>query len=101
MINYYYECQCRSEEHRVVWWSDDGSDIDWEPMLGHSVFLGDYPKIWSRIWHAIKYVFGHKSIYGHFDCFLMKPEDTDKMIAMLQEFQEKHKNYREKKTLLS
>ena len=31
----------------------------------------------------------------------MKPEDTDKMIAMLQEFQENHKKYKEKKGLLS
>ena len=97
MEHYYYECQCHSEEHRVVWWRDDGSDIDWEPMLGFSVFLGEYPGFWKRIWHAIKYVSGHKSIYGHFDCFLLKSEDTDKMIVMLQKYKGDVTNYESRK----
>ena len=100
-IHYYYECQCHSDEHRIIWWMDDGRDIDWEPMLGFSVFLPDYPKFWSRIWNAIKYIFGYKSKYGHFDSFLMKPEDIDNMVSMLLNFKEEPAGNRENLEIVS
>lgn len=35
--------------------------------------------IFKRIWKAIKYLFGHRSIYGDFDEFIFKPKDADKL----------------------
>lgn len=40
-----------------------------------SVFLNDYYPWYKRTWIALKYIFGYKSKYGHWDCFEMKPED--------------------------
>jgi hypothetical protein len=82
-MNHYYECQCHSDEHRVAWWIE-GREKNFEPMIGFSVFLSDYPSFWVRIWNAVKYVFGYKCKYGHFDCFLLRNEDVDNMIKMLE-----------------
>lgn len=35
--------------------------------------------IWKRMWMAIKYIFGYKSMYWHFDEFVFKKSDADKL----------------------
>lgn len=35
--------------------------------------------IWKRIWTAIKYIFGYKSRYGHFDEFIFDKSDADRL----------------------
>lgn len=96
-MHYYYECQCMSDEHRVVWW---GEDIykDWEPMMGFSVFLGNsHIKGKDREKLAKKYIKGYKCKHGHFDCFLLKPQNIDKMISMLKKFKKTHQQWARKK----
>jgi len=58
-------------------------------MLEMDVFLNDWPGFWKRCWYAIKYVFGYKCKYGHFDNVLLKVEDADNMIDMLNQFKYK------------
>jgi hypothetical protein len=69
----YYECQCYSDEHTLKFVIDDE-----ECELYASVFLHQYRNIFKRIWVAIKYVFGYKCKYGHWDCFMMQDEDIDR-----------------------
>lgn len=38
---------------------------------------------WKRIKNAIKYIFGHRSIYGDFDEFIFKKEDANKLQAIV------------------
>lgn len=76
----YLECACHSDEHtlRFILSLDE-----YGPEIYTSVFLGDYPWGWKRIWTGIKYLFGYKSKYGHWDCFQMRPEDAERLKAML------------------
>jgi len=93
---YYYECQCHSDEHRVVWCLEDAYK-DWEPMLSFSVFLGNsHIRGKERRKLAERYVKGYKCKYGHFDCFLLRPDDINEMISMLKEFKKKHSNWKRK-----
>jgi hypothetical protein len=48
------------------------------------VNLIQHLNFFKRIKVAIKYIFGHKSIYGHFDSFLLKPEDSERLIEHLK-----------------
>lgn len=74
----YLECNCHSPEHTLVFHTYDD-----EPMIYMHVFLKPDP-FFKRIWNSIKYIFGYKCKYGHFDEFIMNPDDADKLIEILQ-----------------
>jgi hypothetical protein len=48
-----------------------------------SVYLNHYQNIFKRIWIAMKYVFGYRSKYGHWDCFIMQPKDAERLRSLL------------------
>lgn len=75
----YFECQCNSPEHLLRLWFDD--DPGW-PCVYASVFLDNGPW-YKRLWAATKYVFGYKCRYGHFDEFVLHPDDADRLISIL------------------
>lgn len=81
----YFECQCYSDEHRLVFSLD--VEAGYEPILECSAFLADFPAFWARLWAAIRYVFGYKSKYGHFDSFMMRPEDVERFKRLISEYQ--------------
>ena len=84
----YFECSCHSDEHRLVFRFD--MEDDCFPCCAY-VFLGDNP--WrKRIWYGLKYIFGYKCKYGHFDEFVLDPKDAGKMIEMLEKIKEKTGN---------
>lgn len=76
----YFECSCHSPEHTLRIWFDDDEDY---PCIYASVFLDSDPW-YDRIWKGLKYILGYKSRYGHFAEFLLRPEDADRMIRMLE-----------------
>jgi hypothetical protein len=49
------------------------------------IFLQPEP-LPKRLWTALKYVFGYKCQYGHFDEFVVRPEDADKFISLFQRY---------------
>lgn len=73
----YTECDCGSDEH-VIRFTFDEDDGD----LYMSVFLNQYQSWWQRIWIAVKYVFGYKSKYGHFDCTCISGDETVKLASL-------------------
>ncbi len=82
LMKEYFECQCFSDEHTLKFTLDEE-----QPEVYTSVFL--YSDSWlQRLWTAVKYVFGYKCKYGHFDCFLMREEDADRMISLLHKYKE-------------
>ena len=88
----YFECCCRSPEH-VMHFVLYGPS---EPEICVYTFLQP-DSVLKRIWNAIKYVFGYKCRYGHFDEFLMSPKDVDRVIELGQAFKaaiEEDKNAR-------
>lgn len=71
-----YICKCNNIEHQLIF-SHFKDDEDREVYV--SVHLTPEWNIWKRIKMAIKYVFGYKCCYGHFDEFIFKKEDADRL----------------------
>ena len=81
----FFECACHSDEHTLRF----TLSLDDDPEIYTSVFLGDYPRGWRRIWTGLKYLFGYKCKFGHWDCFIMKPEDAMRLQGLLVKLMEK------------
>lgn len=73
-VNELFICQCYNVEYQLIFsYFPDDEDKD------VSVYLTPEYNIWKRIWMVIKYIFGYKSMYGHFDEFIFKKSDADKL----------------------
>jgi hypothetical protein len=77
----FLECSCGSDEHTLRFILSMDED---EPEIYTTVHLGSYPRGWKRVWIGIRYIFGYKSKYGAWDCFLMKAADAERLQFMLQ-----------------
>lgn len=76
----YFECRCATPEHIWrLWFDDDPSD----PCVFASVFLANGPW-YSRLLTGVKYIFGYKCRFGHFEEFILNPEDCDRLIGVLE-----------------
>lgn len=69
-------CACNSMEHQLI--MSYCTDEEYKEVYC-SVHLKPERNLFKRIWKAIKYIFGHRSIYGDFDEFIFKPEDADRL----------------------
>ena len=91
----YFDCQCFSSEHtlRFVYMpaqkNIDGS-IDDVAELHAEIYLNQYRNIFSRIWVAIKYVFGYKCKYGHWDAWMLKANDCERLRDLVSKMIEKN-----------
>ena len=91
-ITEYFECDCHSHEHTLrlsIVYDKEVPDCE---IYAH-IFLNTYDNILKRIWTAIKYIFGYKCRYGHWDEWIISRDDAkrlrdfcDKMI----EFKDKY-----------
>lgn len=70
-------CKCHNTEHQLIFSYND----DWD---NHEVYMSVHllPEysIWKRVWYAIKYIFGYRCRYGHFDEFIFQSKDAEKLI---------------------
>ena len=80
----YFECRCSSPEHTLRFSYDEDEDF---PCVYVHVFLSNGPW-YKRVWDALKYVFGYKCRYGHFDEFLLRLEDCDRLIGVVRRLKE-------------
>ena len=71
-------CACHSDEHTLKFGYDPEDN-----ELYTSVFLNHYQNVFKRVWIALKYVFGYKCKYGHWDCFIMRAEDGERLKSLL------------------
>jgi len=78
MATEYFECACFSDEHTLKFTYDPEVN-----ELYTSVYLHQYGNLFRRLWVALKYVLGYRSKYGHWDCFLLRPEDAGRLRALL------------------
>ena len=76
-------CDCRSAEHilRYTYLIEDD-----EKELFTEVYLHQYNSFWKRMWIGIKYVFGYRCKYGHWDCVLITEEDAKRLKSFLETF---------------
>lgn len=75
-------CKCANVEHQLVF-THFPEDRD-ERQVYMSVHLIPESNIFRRIWSGIKYIFGHRSIYGHFDEFIFDQKDSYKLVEILK-----------------
>jgi hypothetical protein len=69
-------CECSNTEHQLIfnYWEED----DW-PEVYASIHLVKEKNFFKRLWHGLKYIFGHTSKYGDFDEVVLKPKDWEKL----------------------
>lgn len=82
----FFECVCTTDEHTIKFKLDTYGPDNIE--LYTSVFLSQYHGFLGRLWIAIKYLFGYKCKYGHWDCTMLKLKDADRLIELLQQYKE-------------
>jgi hypothetical protein len=85
----YFECACYSPDHTFRFTINDvaietSDDID----LLLEVQLNEYPGFFKRIWVAIRYIFGYKCRYGHWDCAIVRSEDVERLEQVLQTYKQ-------------
>ena len=95
----FFECACYSSEHTLKFTFDiENYDEEKTPTIYTTIFLNQYRNIFKRIWVAIRYVFGYRCKYGDWDCWLLRSEDVDRLIGMLNEYkavEEENKNVKQ------
>jgi len=77
---HYFECRCGSDEHTLRFTLDKK-----EKEIHTSIFLNDYYPWWKRVWVGFRYACGYKCRYGHWDCWILRQEDADRLRTMLDE----------------
>lgn len=79
----FFECDCHDLEHLIKFelWIDK-NDAD----LYLSVFLNQHRNFFKRIWIAIKYIFGYKCRYGHWDNWSLAIEDAERLKNLIEKF---------------
>ena len=79
MENDIFICDCEDIEHQLV----VSRDVD-EKELTLSIHLSQYQNFFQRIWVAIKYVFGKKSIYGAWDVIILNEKKMIKLKNLIE-----------------
>jgi len=74
-------CECSSDEHQylIYYAEDEYPDGQKIPSVYIHPHLITYKSFWKRLVAATKYLFGHRTKYGNWDEFLLKPSDADKL----------------------
>ena len=89
-------CRCNDVQHQLVIRT---VDFERNPEVYLSVFL--YPAgFFKRLVYGIGYIFGRRSIFGHFDEIILKPEDAPRVRGvadMLDEVRRREEAENEKK----
>jgi predicted RNA-binding protein with PIN domain len=73
-------CSCSSCEHTIRYTCDPE-----EAEVYIEVYLNQYRNSLKRIIVAIKYIFGYKSRYGHWDTTLMDKEEIEALRNFLNQ----------------
>jgi valyl-tRNA synthetase len=90
---HYFDCTCGDASHTLRFTFEEG-DESWPPSLYTEVQLSDYPGFWRRLWRGVRYVFGHKSRYGYWDCTLIQEHEIPRLQALLSQYQEALDKYK-------
>jgi hypothetical protein len=80
--SYFFECACGSDEHTLRFTLDKEDNL-----IYTSIFLNYPSSFLGRIWLALKYIFGYKCKCGHWDCWILRKEDAQRLKNMLNELE--------------
>lgn len=74
-------CDCKSTEHQMIFLYeeeyDEKNNMTYPICYAH-IHLNNL-SFFKRLKYGIKYIFGHKSIYGAFDEFIFDKDDAYKI----------------------
>lgn len=87
MKHEYVECNCSCEYHTLRFTWDPDPEC---PEVYVSVFLNPYFGFFRRLWLAIKYIFGFKSKYGHFDETVLMHDQLKQIRGLCDRFLQTH-----------
>lgn len=73
-VNELFLCKCYSSEHQMIM-----SYFPDECSVYVSIHLVPEHNIWKRIKNGIKYIFGYRCKYGHFEEFIFNSSDADRL----------------------
>lgn len=68
-----FVCDCHSREHQIVF----EYELD-DNMVYCHIHLTNY-SFWDRLKSGIRYIFGYKCRYGHWDEFVWRAEHAEKL----------------------
>ena len=72
-------CECSSLEHQVVFqWDNNDKEVYMH------IHLVNYKGFWRRLWHGLKYAFGHRCRYGEFDEVILRKEDAGNLQKIVE-----------------
>lgn len=83
-MNDYFECSCSSKEHTFCVTSEESSD-DWPPELFISLQLTQPRNLFNKLITSIKYLFGYKCRFGHWDVASLGEDETNRLIVLLHQ----------------
>lgn len=80
----YFDCECGDISHsaRFTLFHDDSY-----PELYIDVYLNQYRGFFKRVWTAIKYVFGYRSKFGHFDSISFRRKDIPRLKELMNSYE--------------
>ena len=72
-------CRCFSPEHMIyITYDEDYNDLYLHYHMDRNIGF------WNRLKYGIKYIFGYDSKYGQWDCMMIKTEDKERLINIIQ-----------------
>lgn len=72
------QCECHSDEHIMLWDHDpQHEEVILSVFLSHETFL-------ARLKNAIRYLFGYKCRYGHFDTMMLGQEKLKELKTLCE-----------------
>ena len=74
-------CECGSLEHQIV----IAEYPEYEEVYVE-VHLSNYMNFWQRLVAGVKYIFGHRSKFGEFDSIIIRREDHQLLIDLLEKY---------------
>lgn len=80
---YIFECACYSNEHGLRFVYNEE-----EKEVYATMFMFNWPQWYKRVWVSIKYIFGYKRKYSHWDLWIMRHEDLDRFISLFTTMKE-------------
>ena len=72
-------CKCESAEHQLIF---KGVKFMVDEEEKHWVFVTTHlapSRFWSRLWHGLRYIFGYRCKYGHFDEVILTEDHVEKL----------------------
>lgn len=78
-----FVCECFSPEHMIyLTYDEENNELYFHIHMDRNIGW------WNRLKYAVLYLFGRDSAYGGWDVTLIKPEDKERLIGIINKLKE-------------